>query len=866
MAIKLSDYTAPAFAIARTEIDFDLDAHATRVRSKLTIKRIDRHAADLVLNGEKMMLERVAVNGRDLGEDEYAVDDVSLTLRGLGDEAVVEITTVIDPSANTELTGLYLSGGRFCTQCEAEGFRRITYFLDRPDCLSRYTVRVTADKAGFPTLLSNGDRVEAGDLENGRHYAVFEDPFLKPCYLFALVAGRYDSIEDRFVTRSGKAVYLAIHVDPGQAGRAWFAMDSLKRSMAWDEAVFEREYDLSEFHIVAVRDFNFGAMENKGLNIFNSSLLLADPDTATDADFLNVEGVVAHEYFHNWTGNRITLRDWFQLCLKEGLTVFRDQEFSSDQRNRAVQRISDVESLRARQFPEDDGPLAHPPRPGAYEEIDNFYTATVYQKGAEVVRVIRELVGKDAFRSGMQTFFDTCDGTAATLEDFVGSFNFSSEADRAAALRWYEQAGTPQLHVETVYRPGDDAVDITVRQVIAPTQGEPDKTPLPIPLRIGFLTATGEPARLGTQAGGEVSDEHHCVLREDRQTFTFHGASGRVIPAVLRGFNAPVRLHTDLTDEDRLVQVAHEPDPFTRWDAGQSLMASAIIAAADGKAQDGPDLDRIAGALRTEFSRPDYDPGFAASVVRPPVLSDLFQMTGTPDPEALYKALIRARQTLAHALKDLIEDELQSPAPAPDALDNEAIGRRALRAAFLSLQAARGPEAGDQLLAAFKAAGNMTETMAALRGLSQAGGQAFDTALEAFEIRWRDDALVMDKFFSIQVASATEGLERAHALSAHPLFTLKNPNRARALYGAFAMANPRQFHAADGSGYAFVADGIIAIEAVNPMTAARLVRSFETWRRFDAGRQSKAEAALRRIRANTHSVNVHEMIDRTLGD
>ncbi|MCH8491055.1 MAG: aminopeptidase N, partial [Oceanicaulis sp.] len=783
-----------------------------------------------------------------------------------GDEAVVEITTVIDPSANTELTGLYLSGGRFCTQCEAEGFRRITYFLDRPDCLSRYTVRGTADKGEFPTLISNGDRVEAGDLDGGRHYAVFEDPHLKPCYLFALVAGRYDSIEDRFVTRSGKDVHLAIHVDPGQAGRAAFALDALKRSMAWDEEVFEREYDLSEFHIVAVRDFNFGAMENKGLNIFNSSLLLADADTATDADFLNVEGVVAHEYFHNWTGNRITLRDWFQLCLKEGLTVFRDQGFSSDQRNRAVQRISDVESLRARQFPEDDGPLAHPPRPGAYEEIDNFYTATVYQKGAEVVRVIRELVGKDAFGAGMQTFFDRYDGTAATLEDFVGSFDFNSEADRAAALRWYEQAGTPQLHVKTVYRPGDEAVDLIVRQEIAPTPGEPDKTALPIPLRIGFLTETGEPARLRAGADGEASDEHHRVLREHSQTFTFHGASGRVIPAVLRGFNAPVRLHADLTDEDRLVQMAHEPDPFTRWDAGQFLMTSAIIAAAEGRAQDGPDLERIAGALRVEFTRPDFEPGFAASVIRTPVLSDLFQMTDTPDPEALYDALTAARRTLAHALKDLIGDELEKPAPAPDALDTAAIGRRALRAAFLSLQAARGAEAGDQLLTAFKAAGNMTETMAALRGLSQAGGPAFDTALEAFEQRWRDDALVMDKFFSIQATSATQGLERARKLSEHPLFTLKNPNRARSLYGAFAMANPRQFHAADGSGYAFVADAIIAIEAYNPMTAGRLVRSFETWRRFDAGRQSKAETALRRIKANTSSVNVHEMVDRTLGD
>lgn len=860
MTVNLSDYTVAPFSIMKTELDFDLHPDRTRVKSCLTMKRVTPGANAVVLHGEKLTLERVVVNGVELKGGEFELDDKSLTLKGLGDENLVEITTLIVPSENTELTGLYMSGGRFCTQCEAEGFRRITYYLDRPDCLSVFHVRLEADKADYPTLLSNGDQKDAGALEGGRHYATFEDPFLKPAYLFALVAGQFDTIEDHFETRSGKPVRLAIHVDPGQAERARFAMDALKRSMKWDEEVFKREYDLSVFHIVAVRDFNYGAMENKGLNVFNSSLLLADSASATDADFLNVERVIAHEYFHNWTGNRITLRDWFQLCLKEGLTVYRDQEFSSDNRIRSVQRISDVESLRAVQFPEDAGPLSHPPRPSSYETIDNFYTPTVYKKGAEVVRLIRELAGEERFDTGMQVYFDRCDGTAATLEDFVGSFEFPDPDAAAGAMRWYEQAGTPVLNVSIEYDTQSKRAALTVSQ--ASTAGGGGLRP--IPLRVGFISEQGHSLSARLAGAGAPADEHRLVLKQSSETFNFESLAERPIPAILRGFNAPVRVARHLSDDDLLVQMTHDPDPFTRWDAGQTLLADAIMAAADGHAQSGPSLERVAAGLEQEFERDGFEPGFVARVIRPPSVSDLIFMTDMPDPEALYDAQAEARRTLADALQDHAEAEFAKPAPAPKALDNEAIGRRALRSAFLALTAARG-EAGEARLSnAYAGAGNMTEAMAALHGLSEVGGAAFQKALDAFETRWSEDPLVMDKWFSVQAASAHEGYARIQTLKDHPQFTLKNPNRARSLYGPFAAANPRQFHAADGSGYELLADAILALDAYNPMTAARLIRSFEAWKRFDDDRQEKAKSALTRIKGEARSTNLKEMVDRTL--
>ncbi len=858
--VKLSDYRPAAFHVDEVELDFDLHPQRTRVKSRFTAQR--QAGGPLTLDGEGLTLVSIAMNGGTLGDGAYTVDGDRLVIADAPDTAALEIEVEIDPSANTALMGLYLSGGRFCTQCEAQGFRKITWFLDRPDALSRYTVRVEADRADYPTLLANGDRVEGGDLDGGRHYAVFRDPFPKPCYLFALVAGRFDTIEDRFTTMSGRDVRLAVHVDPGDAERAWFAMDSLKRSMAWDETAFRREYDLGEFHIVAVRDFNFGAMENKGLNIFNSSLLLADAATATDADFLNVERVVAHEYFHNWTGNRITLRDWFQLCLKEGLTVFRDQEFTADERSRPLQRIADVESLRAVQFPEDGGPLAHPPRPPEYETIDNFYTATVYNKGAEVVRVLREVVGPDAFETGMQRYFDECDGKAATLEDFVGAFAAESGKDLAPFFGWYTQAGTPKIAARHVWDAAAGTLTLTVTQANPATPGQPDKRPLPVPLRIGFIDESGR--ELAARLDGHEAKEHHVILDTAERVFVFEGLSAEPVPAILRGFNAPVALDPGLNADQRLIQMAHDPDAFTRWDAGQSLLSDAIIARAEGRSQDGPALDRIAAALAAELDRAAEDPGFAARALRVPGLGLLIQQADTPDPEALFQSRKAVRAHLAEALRDRLAAVLNGP--RADAADTspEAMGRRALSAAALDLIAATGD--GAPLKTAFDAAGGMTETMAALGALAQTGGPAFAEALEAFHARWQGNPLVMDKWFQVQAMSPLEGAPgRMRALADHPLFTLSNPNRARALYGAFAAGNPRHFHAADGSGYELVAEAIGKLDKANPMTAARLVRAFESWKRFDEGRQGKAKAALERLKADGISTNLKEMVDRTLG-
>lgn len=757
-----------------------------------------------------------------------------------------------------------MSGNLFCTQCEPEGFRRITYFLDRPDCLSQFKVRISADKGLYPTLLSNGNQIEARELNNGRHFAIFHDPHLKPAYLFALIAGRFETLEDRFVTRSDDNVRLSIHVDQGGVNRARFAMDALKRAMAWDEEVFGREYDLSAFHIVALRDFNFGAMENKGLNIFNSSRLLADFGTATDADLMGVERVIAHEYFHNWTGNRITLRDWFQLTLKEGLTVYRDQEFSADQRGRVIQRISDVENLRAYQFTEDSGPFAHAPRPYSYEKIENFYTPTVYRKGAEVVRVIRELIGNNEFSFGIQRYFERCDGNAATLEDFVGSFRFPDGVKESDCLRWYEQAGTPVVIVETDYDEKQKTLFLTIRQKAGLPTGSADYAPLPIPLRISFINRQGEPIITAFVEGDQTASEHNVVLNSLESTFAFREVGEYAIPTIFRDFNAPVRVEPYLSFSDQLIQASRNPKPFTRWEAGQALLADWIIAASQGDSQTSGRLHRIAKCLQQELERKDFCPAFFAKVIRPPTVNRLIHMAELPDPEAIQLARTNARRFLAGVFAYYSNAELAQPGPAPEATTNAAIGRRALRGALLELEASRGKVAVDRLTAAYAGAENMTESMNALQCLAEIGGNAFDSALEDFYFRWRDDALIMDKWFSVQANAPYEGLERVKQLSEHPLFTLKNPNRVQALYGAFANFNPRQFHAADGSGYQLLADAIIALDSYNPMTAARLTRPFDSWRLFDKVRQEKAAESLRRIISSTKSPNINEIVKRAL--
>ncbi|MET0182481.1 MAG: aminopeptidase N, partial [Caulobacterales bacterium] len=705
--IRLSDYSPPDYLITSIALDFTLEPDDTVVTARSHVARQGADVRPLTLVGERLELLSIAIDGRTLGADEYAIEPGALVVHAPPASFVLEVVTKIAPAQNTHLEGLYQSGGRFCTQCEPEGFRTITYFLDRPDVLATYRVRLDADKAAYPTLLSNGNCVESGDLPNGRHYAVWDDPHPKPSYLFALVAGAFDSIEDHFTTMSGRRVTLGIHVDPGEARRATYAMDCLKRSMKWDEEAFKREYDLDVFNIVAVRDFNVGAMENKGLNIFNAAYILADPETATDLDFEAIESVVGHEYFHNWTGDRITCRDWFQLCLKEGLTVFRDQEFSADQRSRPVQRIKDVKRLRGRQFAEDAGPLAHPVRPTSYVKIDNFYTATVYEKGAELIRMLKQLIGADAFDKGMQLYFERRDGTASTVEDFIACFAEASQRDLSDFFAWYHQAGTPQLSISGQYDAASRTYEMKLSQKTAATPGQSTKRALPIPLRIGFVSRDGALLAARLPGAPAARQEHAFVLEGDEAVIRFEGVAKEPIASVLRDFSAPVALHDDLTVEDRLGQMAHDPDPFTRWEAGQTIARQMMIALASGKAA--PDPAALATALSRELDRAQEDPAFAALALRLPDLPELIQAAEKPDPDKLYDAREHVRGVVVSQLGPRLEAIARQRSEEPFSASADAAGRRALKTAALDLLAARGPAAEDVLLNAFDIAGTMTE-------------------------------------------------------------------------------------------------------------------------------------------------------------
>ncbi len=862
--IRLSEYRAPDYQIDTIEMSFALDPNATIVTALMRVRRVGADGAPLKLDGERLILKSIALDGASLGDDAYSLEPGALIIPAPPAAFTLEIVTEIAPAKNTQLEGLYQSGGRFCTQCEPEGFRTITYFLDRPDVLAKYRVRVEADKASCPTLLANGNPVERGDLPGGRHYAVWDDPHPKPSYLFALVAGGFDSIEDSFTTMSGTKVTLGIHVDPGEASRAYYAMDCLKRAMKWDEEAFKREYDLDVFNIVAVRDFNFGAMENKGLNIFNAAYVLADPETATDADFEAIESVVGHEYFHNWTGDRITCRDWFQLCLKEGLTVYRDQEFSADQRSRPVQRIKDVKRLRGRQFAEDAGPLAHPVRPTSYVKIDNFYTATVYEKGAEVIRMLKSYIGAEAFESGMQLYFQRRDGTASTVEDFIACFAEASGRDLSEFKRWYEQAGTPHVTASGAYDAAQRVYELKVTQKTAATPGQPDKTALPIPLRVGFFARDG--ALLAARKPGDpvARQEHTIVLDGDAAVFRFEGVAKAPIASVLRGFSAPIALHDDLSVEDRIAQMAHDPDPFTRWEAGQSIARAMIIALAEGKSAADPKA--LADALARELDRAQEDPAFAALALRLPDLPELIQASGAPDPDKLFAARETVRKAVVARIGDRLAAIAAQPSETPFSAGADAAGRRALKTAALDLLAARGPEAEDILLAAFDRAETMTESIAALDALGASGAPGFDAALDRFYARWRENPLVIDKWFSVQAGVArTDSMARVAALKGHADYQLRNPNRVRALAMSFASRNLRAFHAADGSGYRFLADIVRAVDGGNPALSARLLTPFESWRRFDAGRQAHAKAELEALAALPNlSKNAREMVERTL--
>ena len=870
---RLADYRPPAFLVDAVELGFTLDPHATLVRSRLALRRnaAAKTGRALRLDGAGQPVRAIALDGAALGDGRWRLDGASLVIDEVPDACVLEIETVIDPTANTELSGLYISNGAFFTQCEAEGFRRITYFPDRPDVMARYTVTLTADPAACPVMLSNGNPGPVETLPNGRHRITWADPHPKPCYLFALVAGRLVAVRDRFTTKSGREVALAIWVRAGDEDRCAHAMRSLKAAMAWDEERFGLEYDLDVFNIAAVSDFNMGAMENKGLNIFNTKCVLANPETATDSDYQDIESVIAHEYFHNWTGNRVTCRDWFQLSLKEGLTVYRDQEFAMDQGSSAVKRIADVRMLRAAQFREDAGPLAHPVQPERYEAIDNFYTATVYNKGAEVIRMMATIIGRAAFRRGMDLYFARHDNQAVTIDDFVAAMMDASGVDLTRFKLWYHQAGTPELTVSDEYDPATRRYVLTVVQRTPATPGQPQKQPLVVPLLMSLLQADG--AELPLRLAGEPAARPgaRVLLAEAGESrFVFEDVPAPPVPSLLRGFSAPVRL-AGLSAERLHFLATYDHDPFVRWDAGQRYATEVLLAMAQGwRRGEMPALDkRVITAVAATLAGAEADPAFAAEALVLPGEAYLADQQETVDPEAIHAAREAARTAIGRALHGELRtayDRLVDPGPYR--IDGAAIGRRALRNTCLAYLAAAGePDSLRLAKAQLDRDANMTDVLAALAVLSNIDCPERAEALAAFHVRWRSDALVLDKWFAIQACSIlADTLGAVRKLARHPDFDLRNPNRVRALVGSFCSGNPVRFHAASGEGYDFLADIILALDPLNPQVAARFIAPLGQWRKMDAGRREKMRAVLQRIvNAPRLSRNTGEMAARSLG-
>ncbi|MFK0384560.1 aminopeptidase N [Agrobacterium sp. NPDC090273] len=872
--VHLADYRPTDFVLERVDLTFELDPKNTKVEARLIFHRREgaEKTAPLILDGDELKLSSVLLDQIELPASQYDATPESLTIRDLPEETPFEIcvTNYINPQVNTQLMGLYRTNGVYCTQCEAEGFRRITYFPDRPDVLAPYTVTIIAAKEGNPLLLSNGNFLGGGNYDEGRHFAAWFDPHPKPSYLFALVAGDLGVVEDTFTTMSGRDVALKIYVEHGKEPRATYAMDALKRSMKWDEERFGREYDLDIFMIVAVSDFNMGAMENKGLNVFNDKFVLADPETATDADYANIERIIAHEYFHNWTGNRITCRDWFQLCLKEGLTVYRDQEFSSDMRSRPVKRIADVRHLKSEQFPEDSGPLAHPPRPDSYREINNFYTTTVYEKGAEVTRMIATILGEGDFKKGMDLYFERHDGEAATVEDFVKSFADASGRDLTQFALWYTEAGTPLVAASTDYDSATSTFKLSLEQTISPTPGQPVKQPRHIPLSLALILDNGQIAEPKSVEGGDYRDGV-LHLTERRQTFTFSGISSRPVVSINRSFSAPVNIDFVQRPAD-LVQIArHETDMFARFQALTELALPALIAATKAIHAGGDvvaDADLIATLIEVAGDE-SLEPAFRAQALALPSETDIARELGrNTDPDAIHKARNATIAAIAKAgiatFTGLFETYGNEGAYSPDA---ENAGRRSLRNSALNYLAF-AEETPDRAARAYATAGNMTDLAHALSVLTQRFPEQPQTveALADFEGRFADNALVLDKWFSLQAAIPGEGaLERIKGLMASKHFIPSNPNRVRSLVGTLAFGNPTGFHRPDGAAYRFLAEQIIAIDTRNPQLAARLLTSMRSWRSLEANRGEKAKAALSQI-AETKglSADVGDIVERIL--
>lgn len=920
VTIRLQDYRQPDYLIDETHLTFELFEDHALVHSRLSMRRNAevlradgtlcrdgtrhskavpetedrvlswpvgvaaplpsgdeaRHAAGsnlpaLVLHGQELELVSVAFDDQALSPADYLVGDASLTLHPTEAQFELAITTRIEPQNNTALEGLYKSGGMFCTQCEAEGFRKITYYLDRPDVMSRFTTTVMADRGNYPILLSNGNLIASGEHEGGRHWATWEDPFPKPAYLFALVAGDLCLIQDSFTTMSGREIDLRIYVEPENREQCGHAMDSLKRSMRWDEEVYGREYDLDIFMIVAVNDFNMGAMENKGLNIFNSSCVLAHPDTATDMAFQRVESVVAHEYFHNWSGNRVTCRDWFQLSLKEGFTVFRDAEFSADMNSRTVKRIEDVTFLRSNQFAEDAGPMAHPVRPEAYMEISNFYTLTIYEKGAEVVRMLHTLLGADGFRKGSDLYFDRHDGQAVTCDDFIAALEDANGVDFSQFKRWYSQAGTPVLEVEGHHDAASSTYHLRCRQSCPVTPGQEEKQPFVIPLRMALLNAQGEemPLRI---AGDELGNETVLAVTEAEQVFVFEGVTEKPLPSLLRGFSAPVKLVYPYTRDERVFLAMHDPDGFNRWEAAQSLAVDVLQGLVQIHRAGRPLLldQRLLEMARGVLADTELDQAMVAEILRLPSEAYLIELAEVADVEAIHHVRESVRRQLATALAEPMWERFQQLGSAADAYSADAasMARRSLRNTLLSyLMLTESPVVMSACVQQFVEASNMTDRQAALVALvNSPDEQQKHAALQEFAQRWSEYPLVMDQWFNIQASCPLPGgLERVQELMKHPAFTIRNPNKVRSVIGAFANNNLINFHRANGAGYRFLADRVIELNLMNPQIASRLITPLTRWRKFDGARQELMKAELARILAEDRlSPDVYEVASKSL--
>ncbi|WP_104202093.1 aminopeptidase N [Billgrantia saliphila] len=866
------DYRPPAYRIRHTELRFDLDPGATRVQARLHVERHPEWQAGepLVLDGEQLVLKSIAIDGQALAEDEYALSDAGLTVHRPPERFLLDTVVEIAPRENTALEGLYLSNGMYCTQCEAEGFRRITYYPDRPDVMATFSTTVVGDKANLPVLLSNGNPVERGELPDGRHFVTWDDPFPKPSYLFALVAGDLQKVEDRFTTMSGRDVTLQIWVEEANLGKTDHAMTSLKRAMQWDEQTYGREYDLDLFMIVAVDDFNMGAMENKGLNIFNSAAVLTHTHTATDAAFQRVEGIVAHEYFHNWSGNRVTCRDWFQLSLKEGFTVFRDQCFSADVNSAPVKRIEDVAFFRTAQFAEDAGPTAHPVRPDHYIEISNFYTLTIYEKGAEVVRMLCNLVGWEAFRRGSDLYFERFDGQAVTIEDFVGCMAEASGTDLSQFMLWYSQAGTPEIDAHGEYDYAHAEYRLTLRQRTPATPDQPEKQALHIPVRMGLVgTKSGRDLALNLD-GESLGSDGVIHLREAEQTFIFTDVPEAPVPSLLRGFSAPVQLRFPYSREDLAFLLANDSDGFNRWDAGQRLAMLALddLIAAHRNGVEKVMDPRVVEAFRALLERGSDDKAVMAEMLTLPSEAYIAEQQPLVDVEAIHAARTFVKQSLAAALgDDFLRLYEENRSEAPYAPTPEQIGQRKLKNVALSyLMAIEDEQAIELAQQQFAADHSMTDVRHALTLLTHSSREDLaDPALRAFGEKWAHDPLVMDQWFAIQVTRPqADALERVRYLMGHPAFSLKNPNRVRALVGTFANQNRINFHRADGEGYRLLADVVIELNRLNPEIAARLVTPLTRWQRFDEPRQELMKRELERIRAEPLSPNVYEVVEKAL--